>query len=292
MSSIAPGPNAQSFRSKIVRPIFIVSTPRSGSTLLFETMVAAPSLFSTGRESHARIERVANFHPGKRGWTSNRLTAEDAATDAVETMAELFYTGLHDRDGAPATGNVRMLEKTPKNALRVPFFAKAWPDALFVYLYREVRQTLASMMEAWESGHFRTYPMLPGWTGYSWSLLLVPGWRDLIGRPLQEIAAHQWATTTNLLLDDLEALPRDRVRAIRHADIVAAPQSSIEDLARSLDIGWDRDLAGELPPSTMTVSKPDPDKWKKREGSIAAVMPIVETADARARRFVESLSQK
>jgi LPS sulfotransferase NodH len=157
--SSAPSPaGATSFRGRIVRPVFIVSTPRSGSTLLFETLVGAPGLFSTGRESHARIERVADFHPGKRGWSSNRLTAQDASPEAVETMAELFYADLRDRDGKPATGAVRMLEKTPKNALRVPFFAAAWPDSLFVYLYRDVRQTLASMMEAWASGHFRGCP--------------------------------------------------------------------------------------------------------------------------------------
>ena len=290
MSSATSGPDAQSFRSKIVRPIFIVSTPRSGSTLLFETMVAAPGLFSTGRESHARIERVADFHPGKRGWTSNRLTAADGTTSAVETMAELFYTGLHDRDGTPAAGDVRMLEKTPKNALRVPFFAAAWPDSLFVYLYRDVRQTLASMIEAWASGHFRTYPMLPGWTGYAWSLLLVPRWRELIGRPLPEIVAQQWATTTHLLLDDLEFLPRDRVRVIRHGDFIEAPQSLIERLAHSLDLEWDRPLGAELPLSTMTVSKPDPEKWRRFEAMIEPVMPIVATADARARKFVDSFS--
>jgi hypothetical protein len=279
-----------SYRDRIVRPIFIVSTPRSGSTLLFETMVGAPGLFSTGRESHARIERVADFHPGKRGWTSNRLTAEDASPGTIETMAELFFTGLHDRDGTPASGAVRMLEKTPKNALRVPFFATAWPDAQFVYLYRDVRQTLASMIEAWASGHFRTYPMLPGWTGYAWSLLLVPGWRDLIGRPLPEIVAHQWATTTNLLLDDMERLPGEQLRAIRHGDFTASPQSSIEKLARSLDLAWDRPLGPDLPLSTMTVSHPDPSKWRRLETDIEAVMPIVESADARARAFANSFS--
>lgn len=257
---------------------------------MFETLVAAPGLFSTGRESHARIERVADFHPAKRGWTSNRLTSADATPASVETMAELFYNGLHDRDGTPASGEVRLLEKTPKNALRVPFFATAWPDSLFVYLYRDVRQTLSSMMEAWASGHFRTYPMLPGWTGNAWSLLLVPGWRELVGRPLPEIVAHQWATTTNVLLDDLESLPKERVRAIRHGDVIAAPQASIEKLARSLDLQWDRPLEDELPLSTMTVSKPDPDKWRRYEALIEPVMPIVEAADERARAFVESFS--
>ncbi len=72
-----------------------------------------------------------------------------------------------------------MLEKTPKNALRVPFIDAIWPESEFVYLYRDVRETLYSMMEAWRSGSFRTYPGLPGWPEGSWSLLLVPGWQQL-----------------------------------------------------------------------------------------------------------------
>ncbi|MBW0007321.1 MAG: sulfotransferase [Sphingomonas sp.] len=278
---------SQSSRDKIVRPIFIVSTPRSGSTLLFETMVAAPDLFSTGRESHGRIERVADFHPGKRGWSSNRLTADDASDAAVETMAQLFYEGLADRDGKLAAGPVRMLEKTPKNALRVPFFAAAWPDSIFVYLYRDPRQSLSSMIEAWASGRFRTYPMLPGWSGYPWSLLLVPGWRQMIGKPLPEVVAHQWAITTNLMLADLEALPAERVRTIWQDDLLANPQVAVEKLARSLDLDWDRQLGLKLPLSKTTVSRPDPEKWRQLAHLIEPVMPIVESADARARAFLE-----
>ena len=278
---------SQSSRDKIVRPIFIVSTPRSGSTLLFETMVAAPDLFSTGRESHGRIERVADFHPGKRGWSSNRLTADDASDAAVETMAQLFYEGLADRDGKVAAGPVRMLEKTPKNALRVPFFAAAWPDSIFVYLYRDPRQSLSSMIEAWASGRFRTYPMLPGWSGYPWSLLLVPGWRQMIGKPLPEVVAHQWAITTNLMLADLEALPAERVRTIWQDDLLANPQVAVEKLARSLDLDWDRQLGLKLPLSKTTVSRPDPEKWRQLAHLIEPVMPIVESADARARAFLE-----
>ena len=278
------------FRDRIVRPIFIVSTPRSGSTLLFETLVNAPHLFSTGGESHGRIERVADFHPAKRGWGSNRLVAADATPEAVETMADLFHTGLVDRDGNPASGAVRMLEKTPKNALRVPFFATAWPDSLFVYLYRDVRQTLASMMEAWVSGRFRTYPRLPGWIGHPWSLLLVPGWRELNGRPLPEVAARQWAITTDFLLDDLERLPRERIVVVDHKDFLASPQRSMEGLTQKLGLVWDRALGQELPLSKVTVSAPNPDKWRQLAPLIEPNMPIVEQADARARAFVERFS--
>jgi hypothetical protein len=279
---------AARFRDRILRPVFIVSTPRSGSTLLFETLIKAPNLFSTGRESHMRIEQVADFHPARRGWSSNRLEAIDATPEAVDDLAEKFYTGLHDREGRPATANVRMLEKTPKNALRVPFFNAAWHDSIFVYLYRDPRQTLASMMEAWLSGRFVTYPRLPGWGSPPWSLLLVPRWRELIGQPLPKVAARQWAITTDLLIDDLSALNPGRVIALDHQEFSRDPQSTMPCLAHAIDVEWDVELGPELPLSRYTHTPPSPDKWRKFETEIERVWPLVESADARARALLKA----
>jgi Sulfotransferase family len=274
-------------RDRFDRPVFIVSTPRSGSTLLFETLGQAQGLFSPGGESHWLIEDIAELAPAAHGWASNRLTAADAAPEAVERLAAAFYDDLRDRDGRRPEGRVRMLEKTPKNALRVPFFASVWPDALFVYLYRDVRETLASMIEAWRSGAFVTYPELPGWPGPPWSLLLAPGWEALKGRPLPEIVAHQWSATTETLIGDLEALPRERVRALSYADFLADPQGMTEPLAASLGLGWDRKLGPRLPYSVTTLSVPRADKWRALEGPIESIRPVVERADARARAFLE-----
>ena len=286
----ARAPQPAPYRDRFERPVLIVSTPRSGSTLLFETLAQAPGLFSVGGESHGIIEHIPALSPAGRGWDSNRLLAGDATPHTAERLAEAFYVNLRDRDGRPAEGRVRMLEKTPKNALRVPFFDAMWPDAMFVYLYRDVRQTLASMIEAWRSGRFRTYPGLPGWSGPPWSLLLVPEWQWLDRLPLPEIVARQWAGTTELLLDDLAALPRERVRGIAHDALLAAPQKEMARLAASLDLGWDRALGATLPLSKTTLSRPAADKWRAVEPLIAEVWPIVAAADARARAWLASLS--
>jgi hypothetical protein len=253
---------------------------------LFETLARTSGLFTPGGESHGRIEGISDFFPGARGWASNRLTEIDATPGAVETLARVFYSDLQDRDGQRPVGQARMLEKTPKNSLRVPFFAAAWPDAQFIYLYRDPRATLGSMLEAWATGRFITYPHLPGWTGRSWSLLLTPGWRDLIGLPLPEIVAHQWAITTDVLLDDLKAVPD--VRALDYEGFVADPQNVMASLSASLDLPWNVQLPETLPYSKTTFTKPAPDKWRRWEAEIERVFPIVETADLRARDFLDS----
>ena len=178
-----------------------------------------------------------------------------------------------------------MLEKTPKNSLRIPFLSSVFPEGIFIYLYRDPRETLASMIEAWSSGRFRTYPQLPGWTGPQWSLLLVPGWRELIGRPLADVVAAQWETATRLMLDDLEALPAQRRLAVRYDALVADPQGELARLAGAVGLGWDRAVDGGLPLSRYTLTEPKPDKWRKHEAEILPRLAGIQATMDRAARF-------
>jgi hypothetical protein len=288
-SALSRRPQA-SPRELFDRPIFLVSSPRSGSTLLYETLEKAPGAYSIGQESHRIIEGIPGLSPSQRSWLSNQLVAHDASPERAEQLAASFYLELKDRDGRRPNGRVRMIEKTPKNALRVPFIEAIWPDSEFIYLYRDVRETLYSMMEAWRSGGFRTYPALPGWPDGTWSLLLVPGWQQLKRMPLPEIVAHQWSITTEILLDDLERIEKNRVQAIDYRTFLESPQSEIERIAAGVGLGWDRDLGATLPLSKTTVSKPDRQKWRRMEQAIQAVWPIVEKSDAKARKFLAERS--
>ena len=272
------------------RPVFIVSPPRSGSTLLFETLSASPGLGSIGRESHNLMEQVPAISPVAHDWDSNRLTAADADPATVAALRAAFRAALIDRDGRPlANEPVRMLEKTPKNALRVGFLAAAFPEARFVYLYRAPEPTLASMIEGWMLGGFRTYPTLPGWTGLPWSFLLVPGWRELVGAPLARVVATQWATTTTTLLADLATLPAERVSCLRYDDLVAEPAEAIGRLCAALDLAWDRPVGERLPLSRFTVSPPAAEKWRSRSADLAPVLPLVKAANKAALEYVEAL---
>ncbi len=280
-----PGLNPD-LKTKLARPIFLVCPPRSGSSLLFETLAQAPGLWTVGGESHALIERIPELHPASHGFESNRLTEADAQPGIVRRLERSFLSELRDREGnSPPQGaaGLRMLEKTPKNALRVPFLAAAFPDALFVYLYRDPRETVSSVLDAWKSGRFVTYPQLPGWEGPPWSLLLVPGWRELSGRPLAEIAVRQWASATSQLLDDLEALPPERWCVASYDRLVADPQSEIDRLCAFAGLEWDRQVTAPLPLSRHTLTSPEPEKWRHNGEELKPVMPLVDPVAERAR---------
>jgi hypothetical protein len=211
------------------------------------------------------------------------LGLDAAGSDVASQLRTRFREALVDRDGArPSQFPLRMLEKTPKNSLRIPFLMRLFPEAQFIYLHRDVREVMASMIEAWNSGRFCTYPNLPGWTGLPWSLVLTPGWRDLIGKPLHEIVAAQWQATTDILLDDLAALPPERVHVARYDALLAQPATEIERLCAAIDVTWDQAFDGALPLSKYTLSKPDPDKWRRHQREIETVLPGLKHTIARS----------
>lgn len=290
-STPADGNNRQAgFDALLPHPLFIVSPPRSGSSMLLLALAKAADAFTLRGESHALIETIPGLHPRDQGWTSNRLEAADASSSIAQELSRRFYGSLRDRAGRPATGPAVMIEKTPKNSLRIPFLTAIYPDARFLYLHRDPRETLSSMIEAWQSGQFVTYPRLPDWRGLPWSLLLTPGWRDLKGLRLPNIAAAQWRETVRTILDDLSALPAERVRAIRYGDLVADPQHVLSHACAAFGIEWDQELTSNLPLSPTVVSAPHADKWRRHEAEISDTWPVVAEQAARVEVFVSATS--
>ncbi len=287
-------PRAQPLRSRpalLQRPIFIVAAPRSGSTLLFESLARAHGICTLGDEAHWLVEGLPELRPGAPDVESNRLEARHATAAVADHIVGTVLAQLEDHAGRPLTpassqNPPRWLEKTPKNALRIPFFEHIFPDALFVFLWRRPHESLSSIIEAWRSGRSRTYNGLPGFDG-PWSLLLPPGWPACNGRPLAEIAAFQWRETNRVVLDDLAALPRQRWMHLSYETLVAQPAAAVQRVCAFAGLEFDTGLAarvaGPLPHSRYTHTPPDPAKWRSNEAEIARVLHEVECVWARLR---------
>lgn len=275
--------------SRFDRPIFIVAPPRSGTTLLFETLSKSPSVWTIGDESHGAIESVAPLHPANRGWDSNRLGRQDAQPAIVDALDQNWFAALRDRHGkTPPEGasGLRLLEKTPKNSLRIPFLNAAYPDARFIFIQRDPAESLSSMIAAWESGRFVTYRGLPDWPGQPWSLLLTPEWRKLAGKSVPEVVTEQWRMTTDILLADLDKLSPEKWGVVGYHNLLADPQGEIERLCRFLDIEWDDELSEELPLSRYTLTPPNPDKWKQHAPVLDRLLPSTVDLGRRTREML------
>lgn len=273
---------APDFARLFDRPLVILAAPRSGSTLLFETLAEAPEAWTIGGESHQFIEGLRRLSPLGGHVDSNRLDASHANDRIIMALRQRFARFLRDRDGREFFNNqhipqLRFLEKTPKNAVRQPFLDLVFPGALYVYLFRDPRPNISSMMEAWKSGRWVTYPRLPGWQGPRWSLLLPPGWQRLNGRPLGDICAFQWASANRIVLDDLQQLPAERWIACDYDDLTQRTEQTIRRICAFAGLEVDQRLQArlttELPLSRLTHTAPHPDKWRKNENSI---LPLLE----------------
>ncbi|MDX1498487.1 MAG: sulfotransferase [Woeseiaceae bacterium] len=265
---------------KFDRPVFIVSAPRSGSTMLYEALQKNKDLWSIGDESQREIESIPALHPRNRAYESNALEASDYTPQIGALLMDALMQRLQNTHGTGylqtpeelRPSAVRFLEKTPKNALRIPFLRAMFPDARFIYLHRAAAPNIGSIIDAWESQKFVTYPNLPDWIGPSWSLLLPPGWQTMRGRPLAEIAAWQWATTNRKILSDLSALPRRDWTKISYEALLDTPSVALQLLCEFAGIPYGPRMEAiakkGFPASRYTLTEPRKDKWKRHENSI------------------------
>lgn len=266
------------------RPLIIVSAPRSGSTLLFETLKRHPGFWTLGDESHAEIENIPGLAPRDRGFASNALGAADLTPGVRAQLARNFGMQLRDSAGrrwltldAERPESVRFLEKTPKNALRIPFLDAMFPDARFIFLHRDAAGNLGSILDAWQSGRFVTYPDLPGWSGPPWSLLLTEGWQALAGKPAAQVALHQWRSTNLAIMDALAGLPRERWRVLDYATLLREPAAVFERAAAFAGLpaapGVTAGISAQsLPSSRYTLTPPSKDKWRRHADAIEPLL--------------------
>ncbi len=284
------------------RPTFIIAAPRSGSTLLFESLRTIPGLWTIGGESHEIFDGVLGHHVGNPQFESIRATARDVDPRKTEEIIRCFTCHLIDAhstryvDLAPdrRPKSIRLLDKLPKNSFRVPFLAGSFPDAKFIFLTRNARDNIGSLIDAWHegrrSGRFVTYRRLPGTAFENWCFVLPPGWRGVANESVADIAAFQWAKSNETALDDLSRLAPDRWCAVSFAALISQPIAELRRLAGFMGLEFDaRHLAmenGLLAVSSSALSRPSPDKWRRNSIELARVLPQVEATAARIENTV------
>lgn len=265
------------------QPIFIISAPRAGSTLLFETLAKFPDVWTIGEESHELIEDIPSLHPSSQNFESNALSEFHATKDVVQTLKQRFVRQLRNRnredylklDAASRPNVIRFLEKTPKNVLRIPFLKTVFPDAKFIYLHRESKDNISSLLEGWRSLRFVAYRNLQNWAHRQWSFVLPHGWRELHSASLIEIAAYQWRACNETIETDLKKIPKSDWFKISYSDLVLHPKETLMQIAHFAELDKDcniEDLLSQtLPISRLTLSPPSVDKWRKYELELETV---------------------
>jgi uncharacterized protein (TIGR03032 family) len=83
----------------------------------------------------------------------------------------------------------------------------------------------------------------------------------------------------------LKELPRAHWYALGYEALVADPRAEIEKLSAFLDLDWDRPPPLALPPSAVSLSAPDPDKWRRNAEDLAPHVTALEAMQAQIEAF-------
>ena len=279
-------PNQTIICPLFTRPVFIVSAPRAGSTLLFNNLSACADLWTTGEENHELLETITGLHPKDKNYHSNRLLADDASIEILTELRQRFsqrlvnqqgqwYQDLNDQQRPNA---VRFLEKTPKNALRIPFIKALFPDAVFIYLYRAPYANINSLMEGWRSRRFIAYKNLPEWSFKDWSFLLTPDWQKLNNKSIVEISAHQWTIANQTIMTDIKALSASDWTMLNYDELITDPQTQLKKLVEFMQMEFSPQnfVTNNLAVTPVTLSAPHANKWKKNAPELATISTLVE----------------
>jgi hypothetical protein len=218
-----------------ITPIFIFSLPRSGSTLLqkiiassdevstaAEPWILLPLLYSQKTEGtlseYSHKKAVVALNDVKLGLLSNSNEYDEILREFILSI----YQGLSDSDSK------YFLDKTPRYFLIIEEIEKIFPDAKFIFLFRNPLSQLASKLEI-HKGRFKT---------------LYGDAVDLLSGP-------------NLLAAGYEKLQNKSIK-ITYTELINETEAIIQKLNGYLDIQIDKSIVENLSKVQIKGSMGDP----------------------------------
>lgn len=142
--------------------IFLISQPRSGSTLLQLILSAHPKIHTTGEtwlmlhpiyalkdNGYSAEYNAAWSHLALTTFLNSFSSSDECYFKAIRNMALYLYN-----KSLKSTNKLYFLDKTPRYYLIIPELAKIFPEAKFIILIRNPLSVLASILNTWIKGNW------------------------------------------------------------------------------------------------------------------------------------------
>jgi hypothetical protein len=177
---------------------------------------------------------------------------------------------------------IQLLEKTPENCLRLPFLEALFPEIKVIFLIRDGRSNVFSLMEGWRQPYlFPGYKVpkrirIPGYNRDRWAFTLIPGWDDLLHNPLEEVCAQQWIQCNQAVIDH-ESTGNVPYLRVRYEDLISQPYEVIQSISSFIEVPIDENFRKlkEGLPNINILSSPQPKKWLQERKTIEHVLPLM-----------------
>lgn len=240
-------------------PIFLLSLPRSGSTLT-QKILGAHEKIATASEPWLIIPYIYAIRSegvyAEYGHESLARAYQDfikllpnKKKDYLDAVRKLILDLYHRASNKPNAHY--FLDKTPRYTFISKELGEMFPDAKFIILWRNPLSIVTSVMESWAGGK---------WNLYGFKADLFQGLENLV----QFYQENQ-----------------DKVLVVHYENLVRQPEEEIKKICNYLNLEFTKDLATKYQETNLSGSMGDPtgihtyqkidpsslDKWKKVLGN-------------------------
>lgn len=219
----------------MIAPVFILSLPRSGSTLL-QRLMAAHSAVATTAEPFILLPLMYSLREqGARSEYGHQLAVEAIREFCAELPAgELDYidalrgSALELYTKAAPSDAAYFIDKTPAYSLMPDSLLRWFPDAKFIFLWRNPLAVVASMVETWYRG-------------------------------VWDLRAHSDYFSHGLprLIDAFQSA-EGRVLSLRYEDLVAAPDEALAKAFEYLELEFEPRVLSDFVDVQLRGHRKDP----------------------------------
>ena len=242
---------ACTFRPNIRRPLFVVGSPRSGTTFLGACLGRLPEL-SYHNEPAATMRACPLIHGG--AWSPAR-------GKRFYRSVTRWLMRLH------LEGDLRFADKCPRHAMMIPFLRQTFADAQFVHLIRDGRDVATSLAEKqWlnlepATGTAGTSPRKPANPARSFFWVETDRVDEFENTTVIHRCIWGWRRFTETALADLADLPGADHHELRYEDLARQPAREADRLLEFLNIG-DSDSRAALHEALREVKTSSIGRWK------------------------------
>lgn len=237
---------------KKFQPIFIIGAPRSGTNILRDCLSISDAIATWPCDEINYIWKYGNA-----SFPTDQLSVSQL-TPKIEKYIRSQFTKLSNNDNARF-----VLEKTCANCLRVDYINEIFPEAKYIYIYRDGIDCTASAIKRWKAKFDLSYTLkkvsyvpkvdLPY---YFFKFLKnrlfklfskekrlafwgpnFDGMSELLKRhDSTMISAYQWEKCNQLALDSFAKIDSERVHTINYADLAEDPVKVISQITSYLEL--------------------------------------------------------
>ncbi|MFO7728888.1 MAG: sulfotransferase [Desulfonatronovibrio sp.] len=291
------------------RLVFIVGSPRSGTTILGEILDLHPDI-RQWYEPYFMWDKYFRLSP-------DDVRTENDATAKVKNQIRKSFDRFARKSGASF-----IVDKSPRNSLKIPFINKIFPGARFIHIIRDGRDATLSINREWIRrlnivegagarpgfDYFQAFRVIKKWLSrqpfimdrlralwfethghflnrkkhlnrlrWNGRVGWGPRFRDwekiLNSNTLLQFNAHQWAECVNRASKSLEELVPEQKMSIMYEDFVQQPGKVLDDVLGFIGAPDDPEFYNRLP----EMKKANFNKWRQAFSNeeIGEIRPIL-----------------